>query len=606
MPRIDIPFVVENQTIKQTPAAELAAGGKNYFYATFTFNELWDDIENPKATFSRLNERPYIMPLTPIDGGYECEIPWEVMQTNGMFSVGVFAGEEPKPPTPDWFNSVDEKIAEMVNGSSIGTSEGKNSVIQKTGEGGAPNRATANCTAAFGIGTVAGGKCLAVKAICKAGTNEPRTTPEGDYILQVLLPEGFDLTALIPEGVPVDMVKAMFIGESYSIAAGYTFDNLGKITDIDLVNGQIYIDKYPPKHEEKIYDIMAGLAEGETATLWLPSYPDIGVFDTGEGAHAEGVATEARHTGAHAEGRYTKALSLSSHSEGVATEASGYASHAEGDGSLASNAQSHAEGYHTEASGDSSHSEGIRTKAKAQASHAEGYETETDGFATHAEGVRTVVSGGAAHAEGYETKATGDYSHAEGEGNRASGYAAHAEGGLSNINGKNSEASGKYSHAEGGGTLASGGHSHAEGNNTIASSECAHAEGQSTTASGWNSHAEGGETKATAGFAHSEGYRTEASGDCSHAGGEGSKAQKRNSFVHGNNLTADAENQTVVGQYNAPNTEALFIVGNGTDSNNRSNAFEVYKDGTIKVKIGGNMVSLDTLVQKLAALEAKL
>ena len=132
MPRIDVPFVVENQTIKQTPVVELTAGGKNYFYATFTFNELWEDIENPKATFARLNETPYIMPLTPIDNGYECEIPWEVMQTNGMFSVGVFggdklntdvvfvkvicgcveAGEEPKPPTPDWFDDIEKRIDE--------------------------------------------------------------------------------------------------------------------------------------------------------------------------------------------------------------------------------------------------------------------------------------------------------------------------------------------------------------------------------------------------------------------------------------------------------------------------------------------------------------
>ena len=132
MPRIDVPFVVDNQIIKQTPVVELTAGGKNYFYATFTFNELWDDIENPKASFSRLNETPYIMPLTPIDSGYECEIPWEVMRTNGMFSVGVFggdrlntdvvfvkvicgceeAGEEPKPPTPDWFATMEKRIEE--------------------------------------------------------------------------------------------------------------------------------------------------------------------------------------------------------------------------------------------------------------------------------------------------------------------------------------------------------------------------------------------------------------------------------------------------------------------------------------------------------------
>lgn len=133
MPRIDVPFVIEGQTIKQTPVVELTAGGKNYFYATFAFDGLWDDIENPKATFSRLNEKAYIVPLTPTDNGYECEIPWEVMRTNGMFSVGVFggdrlntdvvfvkvicgceeAGEEPRAPTVDWFCKVDKQVKEI-------------------------------------------------------------------------------------------------------------------------------------------------------------------------------------------------------------------------------------------------------------------------------------------------------------------------------------------------------------------------------------------------------------------------------------------------------------------------------------------------------------
>jgi hypothetical protein len=36
----------------------------------------------------------------------------------------------------------------------------------------------------------------------------------------------------------------------------------------------------------------------------------------------------------------------------------------------------------------------------------------------------------------------------------------------------------------------------------------------------------------------------------------------------------------VIGKYNIPIPEALFIVGNGLDEFNRSNAFVIYADGT--------------------------
>ncbi len=105
---------------------------------------------------------------------------------------------------------------------------------------------------------------------------------------------------------------------------------------------------------------------------------------------------------------------------------------------------------------------------------------------------------------------------------------------INDINIKRNEASGKYSHAEGSNTTASGHSSHAEGNNTTAS------------------------------------------GDYSHAGGY--------------HTTANQKYQTVIGAYNTYNgsennkIDKLFVVGNGTDNNNRSNAFIVDKDGNATVQ----------------------
>jgi hypothetical protein len=104
-------------------------------------------------------------------------------------------------------------------------------------------------------------------------------------------------------------------------------------------------------------------------------------------------------------------------------------------------------------------------------------------------------------------------------------------------------ASGNYSHAEGYGTTASGSHSHAEGIGARASGGSSHAEGSITTASG--------------DYSHAEGYNTVASSDSQHVQGR-------------NNIKDEA------GQY-------AFIIGNGTDSSNRSNAFAIDWDGLIYV-----------------------
>ncbi len=55
------------------------------------------------------------------------------------------------------------------------------------------------------------------------------------------------------------------------------------------------------------------------------------------------------------------------------------------------------------------------------------------------------------------------------------------------------------------------------------------------------------------------------------------------SFTAGEGLIASADDQAMVGKYNAEDTNAdyAFIVGNGTDDSNRSNAFAVKWDGSV-------------------------
>ena len=159
----------------------------------------------------------------------------------------------------------------------------------------------------------------------------------------------------------------------------------------------------------------------------------------------------------------------------------------------------------------------------------------------------------------------GVMSFAEGVDTTASGVASHAEG-------NDSVASGDTSHAEGFFTIARGYYSHAEGNGSMASGFASHAEGNGSTASGVGSHAEGSSS-------------TTASGDSSHAQNCGTVAQ---GFA-----------QTVIGTYNQKqglptrwqktDTDYAFIIGNGENDTNRSNALTVDWSGNIEAS--GNITS---------------
>jgi hypothetical protein len=67
--------------------------------------------------------------------------------------------------------------------------------------------------------------------------------------------------------------------------------------------------------------------------------------------------------------------------------------------------------------------------------------------------------------------------------------------------------------------------------------------------------------------------------------GEGHSNQTENTLqnilVTGFRNIASTNNQAIFGLYNKP-TDSLFVVGGGTDSDNRHNAFEVTKNGIVK------------------------
>lgn len=157
--------------------------------------------------------------------------------------------------------------------------------------------------------------------------------------------------------------------------------------------------------------------------------------------------------------------------------------------------------------------------------------------------------------------------------------------GVFSMNEGKSIAPGKYSHSEGFETIASGNYSHAAGRQSEASGQDSFVEGYDNTASGVSSHAEG--------------VSTEASGYMSHAGNYGTIAQ--------------GWAQTAIGSFNVASgsnypssavPEPIFIIGNGSDDNNRSNAFVVSTDGNIQVAIDINALAGTTDHDLYAAIAA--
>ncbi len=88
-------------------------------------------------------------------------------------------------------------------------------------------------------------------------------------------------------------------------------------------------------------------------------------------------------------------------------------------------------------------------------------------------------------------------------------------------------------------------------------------------------------------YATTEGFNTKANGMTSHAEGDSTTASGVCSHAEGIGTTAQRKSQTVIGEYNVLDTtgsastrgDYAFIVGNGTGSSARSNAYALEWDG---------------------------
>lgn len=157
---------------------------------------------------------------------------------------------------------------------------------------------------------------------------------------------------------------------------------------------------------------------------------------------------------------------------------------------------------------------------------------------------------------------------------------------------------GNYSFVGGSNLIASGNNSHAEGNsvningvtyNNASIGPASHTEGSSTIAIGYASHAEGSRTKAIGMYSHS-------SGDCT---------------------IANAQCQTVIGRYNVPqgdpqsadNSDYAFILGNGFNESQRSNALTIDFKGNVniasgaKYKINGSNLSASDIANSVTGVK---
>ena len=166
-------------------------------------------------------------------------------------------------------------------------------------------------------------------------------------------------------------------------------------------------------------------------------------------------------------------------------------------------------------------------------------------------------------------------------------------------NSPNTNTAGTYAVAMGAGTEASGNYSTSMGYQTTASGANSTAMGSRTTASGNNSTATG--------------YFTTASGNKTTAMGANTTASDYGSLVIGQYNSSGSSVTNSATAFNTSNT--AFVIGNGVDSSNKSDAFKVMFNGDTTVggditissdaRLKSNIVSLGSTLSKLLLIDGK-
>jgi hypothetical protein len=230
-----------------------------------------------------------------------------------------------------------------------------------------------------------------------------------------------------------------------------------------------------------------------------------------------------------------------------------------------------------------------------------------------------------ATASGDYSIAMGDYTTASGPISTAMGSGTEASGPISTAMGLVTTASGDVSTAMGGGTTASGSNSTAMGYLTTSSGLSSTALCNNTISSGNNSVAMGYLTESSGNDSTATGLETIASGASSMSMGIGTIAAGDTSVSMGYYTTTNDVGTLAIGTYNLidttpnPNTfsyqNTAFVIGNGPNNDNRSNAFEVLFDGTTTIagdlninsdaRLKANIISLGATLSKLLQIDGK-
>ena len=343
--------------------------------------------------------------------------------------------------------------------------------------------------------------------------------------------------------------KQLYVGEKDSSGNEQAIKDLKPITaNLQSGSGKYSTQQHSdPKKNGKLKFPEADLyAKALDPTLTLDSEPIGGQADFstafGGNSSAQAKRTIAGGTTTVARGAYstvfgdncvTLAAGTDSLAHGYQTVTAAPASHTEGSYTVVMN-KKYTEGmFNSQSSGGGS--------SGGDGGSSEPGTTPTDtlqmddrrGEAGHADGFNSYVSGFAAHTDGVSNVADGHISKASGRSNRAWSYLSKVDGYQSVVKPDETD----------------------------------------VTATGEGSWANGKDIQIVgAKYSYSGGYQGRVSKDANY------------SFSYGLGLVAQAEAQSVVGQYNTGDDISAFVVGTGTSSSNRKTALRVLKSGQVLIK----------------------
>jgi hypothetical protein len=256
--------------------------------------------------------------------------------------------------------------------------------------------------------------------------------------------------------------------------------------------------------------------------------------------------------------------------------------------------------------GNYSFSVGIANTASGEHSSAFGQETNATGLSSLA--------------SGYDTTASGAYSSAFGQSTTASGSHSTAFGNLSTATAFTSFSAGSDSHANGAASIALGNGANAQndyavaiGHGATASAESSVALGYNVTASGVYSTAMGINSFANGQGSTAMGWNNQANGGASTAMGSGTIASDYASLAIG--YFNDSGSTITSSNTFFDNSNTAFVIGNGVDNDNRSDALTVLFDGTTTIagdlsinsdaRLKANIISLGSTLAKLLQIDGK-